>query len=186
MTTQVPYGPIWRQAWLKANNEICGRNTADGFHSHFSIIDRCVKAALPEERLLLHPKFIHDMLTRDKSPTQAGYYRDQSDTYHVPPKCPHWTDVADMVSGWMAYSKELLRHSSFKTESEAYKRILMLHYDFCTICPFPNDNDRVGRLLILNQCVYADVDPIIISAKSYPNYVNEIGMATSHYYKKMN
>lgn len=69
------------------------------------------------------------------------------------------TAQPEQVSGIM---KQLLKQYSF-TAKKTLEEIIAFHADFETIHPFQDGNGRIGRLIMLKECLKNNIVPFIIS-----------------------
>lgn len=77
------------------------------------------------------------------------------------PSHPKSSDVPRLLIGWISAARSQLDSLSFKVEQEAHKRIKLLHFDLIRIRPYSTDNERLARIMSVNLCLYAGVDPLM-------------------------
>ncbi len=78
------------------------------------------------------------------------------------------TALPEKVSAKMKnllHSYQMIEHKNFDT-------LLAFHYEFEIIHPFQDGNGRVGRLLLLKECLHYDIVPFIIDEKLKLFYYN--------------
>ena len=90
-----------------------------------------------------------------------GEYRKKADLYS--------SQIASVASGLEALIK---RYESKKTIT--ISDILEFHAQFEAIHPFEDGNGRVGRILIVKECLRHGIDPLIIDDKHRTNYYSGI------------
>lgn len=69
--------------------------------------------------------------------------------------------------------KELLEEYH-KKSTISIKDVAELHAKFESIHPFQDGNGRVGRMIILKECLAHDLIPVIIQDNNKPVYMNHL------------
>jgi Fic family protein len=125
---------------------------------------RCVDLIIEEARAPLTERFIkklHFMLKYNSSDAQSGWFK-IGDYKHYPNEVggQETTPPAE-VSGQM---KALLKAYQ-KNKHPTFEDLLDFHVAFERIHPFQDGNGRVGRLLLLKECLKHNIVPFIITEK---------------------
>lgn len=126
--------------------------------NHFQAIDKIIDLYdedLTEEFI----KNIHMILKSGTSDSRKDWFK-VGDYKAYPNEVDGYeTTLPENVSHEM---KKLLEFYNNKKE-KSFEDIIDFHYKFEKIHPFQDGNGRVGRLLILKECLKSDIVPFIIS-----------------------
>ncbi len=154
MNSQTLFGPVWRGNFMLENNRLARKQSPDLQHDvgHASALEEAI--SLGKDKILIDPVEVHLVLCRTKYKDLAGKFR-QHTLLNEDVKAE---DMPAYVKGWKLYAAEWLHHTSFKVEEEAKRRIFQLHRDFLELRPFVMDTPRVARIVMVNHCIFADVD----------------------------
>lgn len=74
----------------------------------------------------------------------------------------------------------------YKLENVSLNEIAEFHLRFETIHPFQDGNGRIGRFLILKQCIENDIRPILITEDNVNDYRKAIRSNTNELYDFFN
>lgn len=98
-----------------------------------------------------------------------------------------WKKIPNQISGvnlklaqpWEVDIKidELL--SQWESSQKAFQDIIEFHVKFENIHPFQDGNGRVGRFIMLKQCLESDVDLILIDDRYSKEYKQALYLAQS-------
>lgn len=145
--------------------------------NHFQAIDKIIDLYdedLTEEFI----KNIHQILKSGTSDSRKDWFKVGDYKAYPNEVGGYETTLPENVSNEM---KNLLEFYNNK-KAKSFEDIIDFHYQFEKIHPFQDGNGRVGRLLILKECLKNDIVPFIISEdlkffyyRGFSNYKKERG-----------
>lgn len=145
--------------------------------NHFQAIDKIIDLydeALTEEFI----KNLHKMLKSGTSDSKKDWFNVGEYKAYPNEVGGYETTLPEDV----AYEMKKLLDSYKKREAKTIEDIIDFHYNFEKIHPFQDGNGRVGRLIILKECLKNNIVPFIIGEdlkffyyKGLSNYKKERG-----------
>lgn len=149
---------IYETRTIGINNEIINVDDIIETSNHFRCVDLAIESAKYKltESLIKQFHYILKNGTSDsrKSWFKIGDYKMMDNEIGGNDTCP-----VDEVKLKM---KELLKNYNSKT-SITIEDIIEFHYEFEKIHPFQDGNGRVGRLIMLKECLKHNIVPVIIT-----------------------
>lgn len=143
---------------IKANDIIEARNS---FLCVDLIIDNAMEPLNPDFILKLHDTLRADIVGFKRLPQESGAYR--------PPSNGSTEDLSHISSTVESLLSEYELQATIGIEE-----IMNLHVRFEKIHPFEDCNGRVGRLIVLKECLRHGITPFIIDDKHRRAYLDGI------------
>ena len=160
---------LFKKSKLLFTNEDMKLNDFIEMRNHFLCVDyvianatKSLKSAFP---LKLHSLLFSDVCGHKMAPIRSGAFRSGPATLEPGLKVPPATISEKLTALFKRY--ECIPNVTFQD-------ILDLHVQFERIRPFDDGNGRVGRLLMLKECLRHDITPIIIDDKHRADYLDGI------------
>lgn len=162
---------LYHKDKIVVENELIKLNDFLVTRNHFLCVDRVLSAA--DDPLTiplikdLHSLLLSDTCTHKRVPIQSGVFRETPAPSNFK-KAPKASQVESSLQS-LFYSYEA-------TEKKTLFDVLNLHVKFERIRPFDDCNGRIGRLLMLKECLRNDIPPFIIDDKRRSRYLDGIQM----------
>lgn len=158
---------IWARLFVYESNLLtfgAGYNVGHPhWDNHYSALLYAVKQG--EAGKIAYLDRVHFLLSRDNDKF-AGQMR----TTFSGSAYPQSSEIRPRLDEWHDSVLDSLDMDSFKVESEGQKRARLLHYQLVNIRPFSTDNERFARIMAVNLCLFAEVDPIMFLYEDKTHY----------------
>lgn len=156
MATEV--GDVWKRLWVYESNLLSYNQGYQPGHPAWDDAYAALTYAIErgQERKMVMPPEVYKRLTAHTSNGNIALRDVWNGNNH-----PRPSEVPKLLVNWVVTARQALESDSFKVEQEAHKRIKKLHYDLMRIRPYSIDNERLARIMAVNLCLYAGVDPLM-------------------------
>lgn len=160
---------LFKKGKILSTNENMKLNDFIEVRNHFlcvdSVISEAMKKLKPSMFLKWHRILFSDVCGHKLKPTNAGIYRTGPVPYKTSIKIPASEISTNLTAMCQEYEK---------IHTVTLQDILNLHVQFENICPFDDGNGRIGRLLILKECLRHGITPFIFDDKHRSAYLGGI------------
>ena len=115
----------------------------------------------------LHYLLVHGTYSDKRSKTSVGVFRTKPAKWGVPPDKIN-RELKTLVEQYEGRVSSSARKREVKTPS--LEQILDFHVKLEQIRPFDDYNGRVGRIIMMKECLRHEIDPFIIDDKRRGEY----------------
>lgn len=121
----------------------------------------------------LHYLLVHGTYSDKRNKTAIGVFRTRPAKWGVPPEKNN-RELKALIEQYEGRASSSARKREVKTSS--LERILDFHVKLEQIRPFEDYNGRVGRIIMMKECLRHEIDPFIIDDKRRGEYNRGISL----------
>ena len=160
---------LFKKGKILSTNENMKLNDFIEVRNHFLCVDEVIAEAMKKLKPAMFLKW-HGMLFSDTcghkfKPIKAGVYRTGGVPFKTGAKIPASEISKNLTAMCQEYEK---------LRAVTLQDILELHVQFENIHPFDDGNGRIGRLLMLKECLRHGITPFILDDKRRSAYLEGI------------
>ena len=160
---------LFKKGKILATNENMKLNDFIEVRNHFLCVDSVLAEAMkklkPAMFLKWHSTLFSDTCGHKFKPIKAGVYRTGGVPFKTGAKIPASEISTNLTAMCQEYEK---------LRAVTLQDILELHVQFENIHPFDDGNGRIGRLLMLKECLRHGITPFILDDKRRSAYLDGI------------
>ena len=160
---------LFKKGKILATNENMKLNDFIEVRNHFLCVDSVLAEAMkklkPAMFLKWHSTLFSDTCGHKFKPIKAGVYRTGGVPFKTGAKIPASEISTNLTAMCQEYEK---------LRTVTLQDILELHVQFENIHPFDDGNGRIGRLLMLKECLRHGITPFILDDKRRSAYLDGI------------
>lgn len=160
---------LYRSGRLLATNESMKLNDYIEVRNHFLCVDKIIDEGIHPLNITyilnLHKMLFSDICGHKNKPIETGKFRTGN--------CESGFDCYLPANEVRSHLSDLLSNYEDLKHITLYE-ILDLHVQFERIRPFEDGNGRIGRLIILKECLRHNITPFIIDDKRRFEYLRGI------------
>ncbi|ATZ16819.1 cell division protein Fic [Williamsoniiplasma luminosum] len=157
-------------------------NEVQNYESAWNLIEKSLNHNKSVSKDLIRD--IHFTLTSNIKGIVSGEFRDYdvlvSGSNTIPPA---HQNIYPLMDNFL-YKFESLNIDSLSVEKK-YKAIISFHLEFESIHPFQDGNGRIGRSLMIFQCLQHDLAPLIIKETKRTEYISLVSRSSEEYFKEL-
>ena len=160
---------LFKKGKILSTNENMKLNDFIEVRNHFLCVDAVINAAMrklnPSMFLKWHGLLFSDTCGHKFKPIKSGVYRTGSAHFNTVLKIPA-SEISKNLTAMCQEYEQL--------KSVTLQDILDLHVKFENIRPFDDGNGRIGRLIVLKECLRHGITPFILDDKRRSAYLDGI------------
>ncbi len=160
---------LYKKGKIQSSNESMKLNDFIEMRNHFLCIDDVLSVAMkklkPSMFLKWHGILFSDICGHRLRSVKSGVYRTGPSPYRTGAKFP----ASEISKNLTAMCQEYERLVNVTLQD-----VLDLHVQFENIHPFDDGNGRIGRLLMLKECLRHGITPFILDDKRRSAYLDGI------------